>query len=950
MAIKRSVYSKSKAIEKQEIGVLKQILSDKLIEKLTSGDDTYPDTDGHLQLLNSKRETTGLNLEVQIKPLSYAKKTKAPFSLCPSKLLAYAASSNLPLLFIAVDPTEQVAYWLYLSKETAATILGKSNVPAEKRLYFNRKNIIKKGDDSYLKEWKDICNHHFNKTNDHLIKDLLADQKDVGYLAPEVLIERIKTLEKLAHYRSVKGEHLVVPHILSIGQKLLSEANNSPANERVLKVYIEALDVIRYFEPKEVFNLLYSFSKIEINKNIQSVLIEKMKHVAAYNYHALISLGYGPQEAVHAFLETHDIKEKISNIDTLKIVYESLLEPSYDGTSMRDDITMVFHRGPLNASPYLAKFRRKVVIELISMFKIAKVQDKLKILEIILHSTHVSHEIGPDEQKEKAQKMIEGDVRFFIKEITNIILEDNKIIVESPIVLKLEQQLGWMKRVHGGSVPPVGKLLERLQNDKGIYGLYRLLIGQAFQLRDEDDYQTVDREWKEAIDKHVQTISEGNLKKYLKDLSDVAKMSELEPLNGLVNFKTFLVDVGKTKPNVAKKLIEQSVQSNLPLSTKLAELIGGIRNSGNRAILDSVIDFLSHKKQPDFAVAIAASFIYLDKGNVDKVSPEDISILENIIFRKDKFDFEALPLKYPNFYYVLYGVFRISALDPGKCRKIFLELLKNYPDQVILNLMTIDFALRDGMLSLSDWPKVDLEHFAGLLVKVSSLEHHGTEILIALGEVDFELFMDVLYRRMLEKQKSSKTFELGHYYQAIPRHADELKPLFEKNTDKVKEIVKVWSKKHLGKISVFSYNLSSLLDSFAPSIAQEIIYDLVLSGKKKQIAEAIELLPKFDSIDIQFCLRLVEITDDKDLIRTLKGYLTNVGSVSGPAGENLFGKAWQAKVNEIEALANNTSSKKGQRFIAETVTILKQMIAASEKEHQAELEKRKMLKKEQEDE
>jgi len=945
--IRGSIYTKSKATEKQAIGVLKLILSNKLIEKLTSGDDTFPDTDGHVQLLTENRETTGLNLEVQIKSLSYAKKNKAPFSKCPSKLLLYAGSSNLPLLFIAVDLTSQVAYWRYLSKELVTKIFEKGNVPKEMTLYFDLRNIIKQGEDSYLKEWKDICNHHFNKTNDNLIKDLLSDQKDVTYYYPDVFVEKLKMINKLAHYRSIKGEYLMVPHILLLGQNIILLSATSLLDKKIYTEYLEVLDTIRYYESGEVFKILFSLSKLNLPRETQSIIQEKLKHLVSYNYHALVVFNYEPQSKIIEILNTFSLEDKIKHFDILNIVYQFLLSPSFDGTSMRDDITMVFHRGPLNVSPFLIRFRKNLVVELVEMFKKAEISKKLKILQTVTCCAHVPSEEMNDEQKEKIYKMIEDEVKFLINELSNSIFKNNKIIAELPVALKIEQELIWIKKVHGKNVPEVGRLVLRLKSDIGRYGFYRLMVGEAHQFWDEN-YETIDQEWKSAINVHLELISYKNIDKYLEDLSYIAKMTVFETDNGFLNFRNFLVDIGRKKPDIAKEVILKSIRQKLPLSKNFTELIGGLRNNGNRQILDSSLDVLIKKRKLEHAIAIASSFLYLDKENLPKINNQDIKTLENIILKRDKFKFASLPLNNRDFHFIFYGIFILWPLKPEKCKKLFLELCKIYPEEVIRSFLTIDFNLRDKTFALNGWSKNELLQLCNLLVKCSSLEHHGTRILLALGEADFTLFLDVFRRRMLEKEKFRRDLKSG-YYDAIPWHADELKPLFESNSEELKKIVREWSKKYSVKAPVFSFNLSVFLDAFAPLVSQKIVLDLISSHKKADISEAINLLPRFDSLDIEFCLKIVEITDDADVLNSLKGRLMNLGDVSGSADEDIFGKAWRNRANDFEQILKVKHSKKTEKFIKEIIKVLQEMAVNSEKEHQIKLEKRRQQKESSDD-
>src|SRR3989344_3150600 len=232
---------RAKRIEKQELAVLSLLLNDNpLRTELTGGEDDVPLIDGYVHLLSEQEEVGGHMLKVQVKPLKKNKNGTLSVT-CSTDLLSHAHSSSLPVLLIAVDVESQTAYWTYLSPESVK-LLYEAQVASGKKtatLRLHKNHIIQKGVDAYVSEWKRICGHHRNTSNDRLAarykkrikRNLITGNEDT-------LLERIRTLQDLVYYRTNKGEYPLFEIVLEIARTI----DGTSAHVKI--AYIELLERI----------------------------------------------------------------------------------------------------------------------------------------------------------------------------------------------------------------------------------------------------------------------------------------------------------------------------------------------------------------------------------------------------------------------------------------------------------------------------------------------------------------------------------------------------------------------------------------------------------------------------------------------------------------------------------------------------------------------------------
>lgn len=115
-------------------------------------DDKWPNIDGYVELTDYRGKPFG-KMEIQVKFLP-KKNRKRPKKACGSRFLLYCRDvAQLPVMFLAVDISSDVAHWLHISPEFVEGLGDRLNQESV-QLEFPSENIISLENRSYLEDWR----------------------------------------------------------------------------------------------------------------------------------------------------------------------------------------------------------------------------------------------------------------------------------------------------------------------------------------------------------------------------------------------------------------------------------------------------------------------------------------------------------------------------------------------------------------------------------------------------------------------------------------------------------------------------------------------------------------------------------------------------------------------------------------------------------------------------
>lgn len=922
--LKKAKYSKNKSKEKDTIATLTLLLKGAdVLAQITGGDDDFPNIDGYFYLLNKERDVTGQMLQVQIKPLSYNKDRTKVSARCRTTLLAHAQGAANPVLIIGVDPENNTAYWSYLSPEFVNRYQEEEGSDKlTTTIYFPSKNKIEVGKNDYVKQWRDICRHHRNESNDKIITRLLGDSDD-RYSSDSVSPARLETLGYLAFYRTTGGHFPVIEPILSLAPVV----HQSTIESKV--AYVKTLEGIFYHKMKEVLQILYSLI-LEDERTFESIK-KVLVGVSKYNYHVLTSIGYEPQrtlvDTIDALINAEDPKFKLLAVEILR----NMLESDFDGTTNKG-YTITFHRGALQGSPYLAKLRRDAIEKLFKMVEgdnsLAVKVDALKGLSHALHNA--DHGL-PDAA---LLNIVNADTNYIVERYSKVVLDASGKPVESfPLVYEVERQLALLK-VWKRPAPEIEPLLKTLRSSGTDYRFYRLFVGEEHDLRIELGFNEVrDLKEKEVVE-NLDSINLTNVEEWYSRLNKVAAYKNQEEFWRFNTFRDFLARIAVQKPEVADKLLGVIFDQKSHLYSFSGSLLFGLRKS-SLPIWSKYVELIKKDGSQELTDGVLTSFEAIPWSE-QKMRPEDSNLLVEAARASGSFEYlkkakDDRGHRYQVFRTLLYTY----TTDPTLFRALLLEQMRDYPSYERSFFDQIGFAVFTKWMTFEDWSREELEKIADLLVEAKEHDHNHDQVMHELGKKDFELMMSVYGRRL---EREAKRYESR--YRAVPYNITPDLVEFIREHSQYEQILKTWISKSGPRRDLYNMHLGKLIDQVGGDAYSQAVNDLISTGKDSDLRKIVALFPFSEPPNFDVCFQIVEATDNKEIWRSIAGQMQNTGGLTGNINDNIFGNALRRIKDDFQKKLDSTSTSRIKDFCRMCIESLDLQIKDADERHQKEMDRR----------
>jgi len=955
----KAKYSPQKTKEKIEINVLENLLLNNggVLPDFRHGDDDFPNIDGRLEILDENNETTGLVLEVQVKPLMATKRGKL-FSVCGINFLSRCLMTNIPNLLIGVDCATETAYWTYISPNHVDSLLSTTRRGQKsKTIYFspNRK-IEKNKTKKYLEEWKEICNFHNNKYNSKLIQRLIFDQqKKITSKNFDEIIELFKILKNLALFKS-DTSFPIADFILDLSHNVL---NNQCGHQAVYKTpfgdfqgksikdlkenYLELLNEIKYLKTKEVFEILVNFyyQEKEIKQKAEKVLIDLVK----YNLKVLQQVGYTKQREVLDVIKSWKLKEREKKIDLIKIITKELLKSSFEGTTMTDYRTLSIQFGALIPTRYLRKIREDAIDLIKNLYPQTKnLRDKLELLEVLENALRYPEQGDYSSIKGKIDEMITADAKGLIKFYKNVVFasKKNKIIAELPIIQEIERQLNWLHEPQKSRISEIKKILEKLKKDE-IYSLYRLLVGDVYdkgEKEKEKDWKFREKERDTKLNKELERIENKNIKSWIRKLNLIAKYKKVIDDWKLSRFNTFLFKFAQAKPNLAKIVLDDAFQLNKPLKQFTHYFLQGLREIGDTQIYDEYLEKIIKEKNVELLIAVINSLFYI---NLKTVRKKDIKLLNKIIQRENSFNFldkikdksKLISLNYT----LLHVLSKIYEKDKKEIEELIKTIIKNDSNNLHIYLRELNFAGHRKTMDISNWSKSGQDFILSKLVELKNLDYDSQNLLLTLAKKNYKKAMDIFIKRIKKRSEMTKDDWISsNRYDAIPYHFNEdLKDYIRTHKNYI-QIAEKWINQMTSNWSIYNSELAHLLQGISGDNFKNLLLKVIKRGGRENLNKVIYLSEGIDAPDFDICFEIIKRTDDEKIWKEVAGRMYATGVVHGEYG---LAEAYKKKLDKVRQF-DNENNKRIKKFKQKIIKELKDMI---KREKQAADKEIKEMKK-----
>jgi len=677
----------------------------------------------------------------------------------------------------------------------------------------------------------------------------------------------------------------------------------------ILSLCLEIINYLKFLYPEDFFDLLVEiFEQQNINK--RKGIIEIISSFTKNDYNILQKIGYKPKEFVLDRIESWNEEILIKRMEIILAISKNLLNPSFEGTSMKDYKTMVFSSGPLKATTELTNIRERTIKLLMKLYSYAKnISQKKEILSAMEIATQTPRQgVYGDDMENMVQNNAESIVNYFEKILSK---SDNEIISE------IEKQVSWLyKRFGDNKIPKLKKLREKI-NKNVEYKIYRVFVGYEDRFSEKLSWEECRKVRTEKVQEFVMDINEVNFEVWKNRIFHIFKNFKNSDSSGYQYFNIFLNELAKHKPSFAFRILEKNNRIPFPF---LVSLMSGILNSSSK--IQGIGIMKEWIKRGNYLDVCANIFSY------------DVEIEEELVlmlFQKSKTEKNVSALN---------GIIRVLANNYPKYnnKELFLNTIKELT--ILKSYFWINDVWHQKDSILNSLEEKDFEIILNNLIIAPRVDYHIEEILSFFAKTAPKKIINFFYDRIQIKKKK----KLDTAYDSIPYDLHILGEVLskDKNADVViSQILKWFGEKDW----LYSWDAGNLFGIIFPQFDNKLeskLFNLIDKGGESNAKIVTSILDKYEGQVFlhKVCQKFVK---KYPLTKEYKGEIFHVLSKTGLVmGEYGFVEAYKKKRGEIQSWKTE-KSKKIQSFVKEYEIYLDKQIEYEQKraDEQVELMKRR---------
>ncbi len=675
----------------------------------------------------------------------------------------------------------------------------------------------------------------------------------------------------------------------------------------IAEICLNILSELRYFHTERIFKLLIRLSS-DANHTVKKKVVEILSKLASYNLYVLQKISYSPQLFILEQIEKWDDAKLIEHFEVITEIASQLLNPSCEGHSMTDYKTFTLRHGPLIVNEELINIRKDTLTILKKIFTLTSdLTLKKNILQVLNEATRTPTR---GEYKDDMKQMILTGtnqlIDFYIK-----ILPGS----EYEVISAIEEQSHWFSQKFGDKDLPQVKTLKKLIATNPDYQVFRVFVGYDRDYLEERDWKKAAKLRREKIQDYITDISDKNFKDWQKRiLAVINNYSSSQPGEYQYFSNIFLFGLGKQKPSIATKLIQQNEKELEPF---LLPLIAGIWKSRSsktaRALVSKWID--SNKR-----LSICAELF-------EYVKEIDSQLLEKC-FKKSRKGRDDNALN---------SIVNSIIANYPKCKdlkSLFIRSIKELTRNNNARWVNNIWSSPESIINSLDEKGYDV--IIENLILIPRVDYHVEAILMPVAVKYPNKVINFFNKRVVERTKKENDFR----YDAIPFDLHKInEPLQKHATVVISEIIKWYSQKQ----ARFEWEASHLIRAIFPlfnKVLDKELIRLIKSKKEKNAEIVLSILRAYkgESFLHNVCKNFVKQSPYvKEFKDSLFNALSQTGVVSGEYG---FVNTYKQKLEKIQSWKKD-KSKVIKLFIKEYEDYLNKIIVYEQKRADEDLELRK---------
>ena len=571
---------------------------------------------------------------------------------------------------------------------------------------------------------------------------------------------------------------------------------------------------------------------ISSDASLKDKIKNAFKQILSYDLNAINSVGFAPQKTAVDFLCRLDETDISTNIGFICDLCSKLLEPTFNSIRMVDWETFQVIDGSMPATQELEIVRQKVINFLETVFlSNQNLKTRERVIYTLGEATQPSH-FGKTTASHKAMilKNIVSIISFFKKHLSSMRLREIYLIEE--LIKEIDLFFG-IENI--AALSDLQKAIRSISE----YQAIEALIGWGYLPNEEQ---------KEAHDKRLDVmfndISNKSFNTWKKRFEFLANDKELLSSKGYIILFNFIRRVGKEKPKIAKRLMNEPM-----LKPLFPNLLCGIEEAQETSFLKKWIrqNLTKHTEQISEFFHMSSNqawrSLYVEVKEIAEKRKDTVT-LRNLL--------DSLVLK---------------KLTTTKYFSLALSLI-NKLSELKDRFWCLSFS-RNEFLETATIKPIQAKLILDALLLSRKLEYHEIQILNYLGTAYHILIIDFLVKRIRYQRENNLDWL---EYRAIPFNLERLEDILTKEP----------------RITIDK--LSPLLIEKDPRFGSEAkkIFKECLSQNESEFEKAINRLLNNPTVNsIKIACRLLRQINNKDLYCQLARQILQTKKVSTKAKKEI---------------------------------------------------------------
>lgn len=714
---------------------------------------------------------------------------------------------------------------------------------------------------------------------------------------------------------------------------------------------LDLLSEIRYILPNAVLPLLEKAIINEENPAREKAL-EILKKLSEYNLNVLKSkIGYGAQRTALDYILKWSSKKQLAHIDFVLTVVKEVLNSSVEGSSWTDEKTLTMSFSHVDPTDFLKKMRRETMDFIYNIY--TEASDAKIRLQLAFALEKVMYGPSNGAYSDALKEMIEDDTKYLASIYQKIIFDESGNLIRENIAVakEIEERLHYFARPEKKFRPELTKLHDDILNDPFYEKVYPLIGGGRSVYKNEEGYENSMALRATGMQKLIANISDESLNEWRESLEILASQRTVNDEWKLADFKRFLELFSSEKPELGDKILEGAFKTKSALLNFSESFLIGFQDSQKFDLWDKYSELIAKKQDARLIGGICNSLIAKKSDQAPrKLRSNELAILEEIVFKKKRFNFLQLKKKDESVWYLHDRLFNALSFNfkpqQQKMEQLIKEEMESGSEYKNIHYNVLHFATTaHRWIDLSLTSKPFKRYLLRRVVEVPELNWELQEFLIELCEKNTTCIMSVFEKRIArsirlekdDKTRGQKRWMKPKEFEAIPYHFNpDLQKLLTESKD-FSTLIRAWVGKMDLDWSSYNWEVSQFLEGVGVD-RRQVLFDIVEQGNDDDLLRVSYAIEGIDTADFELCVHIIGRTDNKKVHDKIESVMYATGVVSGEYG---IAEAYEKKSEMLKKYLDNGNDRV-KKFSQEMIEGLKQRAEEERKRVAEEIQLRKI--------